>query len=126
MKNIKKHILFLVFALSSIFAFGQVKFYAKGANVAYTGKAYVITFVLENGNGKNFRVPQAYPGFQIIGGPNQSSSTQWINGVVTSSKSYSYYLQPIKEGTFTIPKASVQVGDESLTTEEIKVTINNF
>ena len=123
MKNFKQHILLLLLNTIAIIGFGQAKFYAKGESVAYTGKTYVVTFVLENGDGKNFKVPQTYPGFQIVGGPNQSSSYQWINGKTASSKSYSYYLQPMKEGSFTIPKASVEVGNETLITEEFKVEI---
>jgi hypothetical protein len=118
-----KHIILLAFSLTFVSIFSQAKFYAKGRSVAYTGQTYAITFVLENGKGTNFKMPQSYPGFQIVGGPNQSSNYSWVNGKTTSSISYTYYLQAIKEGPFNIPVASVTVGGETLITKSFKVTI---
>jgi len=118
-----KHNFLLLFLVTFVGLLGQAKFYAKGSATAYTGRTYSITFVLENGQGKNFRMPKSYPGFEIVGGPSQSSNYSWVNGKTTRSLSYTYYLQAKKEGVFTIPSASVEVKNESLTTKPIKVTV---
>ena len=56
-----KHIflLFLCICLS-LGVSAQAKFYVKGNNATYTGQTYVITYVLENGKGKNFQIPNTY------------------------------------------------------------------
>ena len=112
--------------MSFVGVFSQTKFYAKGKKEAYVGQNYAITFVLENGNGKNFRFPKKYPGFELVGGPSQSSNYSWVNGKTTSSKSYTYYLQATKTGTFTIPSASVEVGNQSITTKPFKVVVKKL
>lgn len=123
MKLSIKHILLIGFLMSFISVFSQAKFYAKGNSVAFTGQTYAITYVLENGKGKDFEMPQTYPGFQIVGGPSQSSNYSWVNGKTTSSVSYTYYLQATAEGEFNIPVASVTVGKETLKTKPFKVTV---
>lgn len=113
----------MLFLSGFVGAFAQAKFYAKGNANAYIGKTYAITFVLENGDGRNFNLPQSYPGFDLIGGPSQSSNYSWVNGKSTSSKSFTYYLQARKEGVFYIPVASVVVGKETLKTTKLKVLV---
>ncbi len=112
----------MFFLIGFVGLYSQAKFYVKGKSQAFVGQTYAITFVLENGKGK-IRVPQSYPGFEIIGGPSQSSNYSWVNGRSTSSISYTYYLQATKEGVFTIPKASVELKNESLTTKPLRVTV---
>ncbi len=55
---------------------------------------------------ENF-IPPSFDGFRILGGPNQSTSMQIINGKVSGSISYSYVLRPQRVGSFTIEPASV-------------------
>lgn len=45
--------------------------------------------------------------FEIVSGPNSSTSIEYNNGVKTESGSYSYTLKAIKAGTFTIGSATV-------------------
>ncbi len=46
--------------------------------------------------------------FMVLSGPNSSTSIQIVNGSMSSTKSNTFYLQPTKEGTFTIPPAVVR------------------
>lgn len=62
--------------------------------------------------------------FKIVSGPNQSTSMQIINGAVSGQKSFSYYLQPIKAGKFTIGSASVTVSGQKLSTEPITIEVS--
>ncbi|HEX3074185.1 MAG TPA: BatD family protein, partial [Ignavibacteriales bacterium] len=61
--------------------------------------------------------------FIILTGPNQIQRTQNINGVESASRIISYYLQPKKEGTFTIGHASITAGGKTYTTEPISITV---
>lgn len=123
MKKILKHIVFIFWGIMPFVAFSQSKFYVKGNATAATGSNYKLSFVLENAQGSNFKPPASFPGFNVLSGPNQNSSFQWINGKTSSSISYVYFLQAHTVGTTTIPSASIKVKGETLSTEPLEVTI---
>ena len=85
------------------------------------GETFTLEFKLENGNGE-FNPPEI-SGLKIVGGPNFSSQYSMINGETNSSMSYSYYLQAEKEGEYYIGPASIDVGDEILESEPLKVVV---
>lgn len=47
----------------------------------------------------------------------------WINGSMSASISYSYYLLAVKEGEFTIPPAKIKVSNEVLESNSLKITV---
>ena len=89
------------------------------------GEQFQVSYEL-TGEGTNFEAPN-FNNFEIVGGPfsSSSSSVQIVNGSVTKSTThtYSFYLRAIKEGSFTIPAATITVNKKKIksTTEEIKV-----
>ena len=89
------------------------------------GEQFQVSYEL-TGEGTNFEAPN-FNNFEIVGGPfsSSSSSVQIINGSVTKSTThtYSFYLRAIKEGTFTIPAATITIDKKKIksNTEEIKV-----
>ena len=93
------------------------------------GEQFQVSYEL-TGDGKNFEAPN-FTNFEIVGGPfsSSSSSVQIINGSVTKSTThtYSFYLRAIKEGTFTIPAATITIDKKKIksTTEEITVVKDN-
>ena len=58
-----------------------------------------------------------------MGGPNQSVSNSWINGKRTYSKTYSYFLAPKSQGTFTINQATIEIDDQVYKTTPLKISI---
>lgn len=90
------------------------------------GEQFQVSYEL-NGDGKNFEAPN-FNNFEILGGPfsSSSSSVQIINGSVTKTNThtYSFYLRAIKEGTYTIPAATITVNKQKVksTTTDILVT----
>ncbi|MEM6264378.1 MAG: BatD family protein [Bacteroidota bacterium] len=86
-----------------------------------TGERFRVSFKLDNAQGRP-KLP-AISNFQVVSGPNQSSSMQFINGNMSQSITYSYDLVASKTGTFTIGSASVKVGDKTLTTDPIKIKV---
>ena len=56
------------------------------------GNQLEVSFKLENGNSQDF-TPPAFEGFNIVAGPNTSSSMMMSNGAVSQSITYSYYLE---------------------------------
>ncbi len=71
---------------------------------------------------KNFS-PPSFKDFRIFSGPNQSTSMQIINGVVSSSLSYSYILLPNTTGTFNIGSASIEYEGENFKTNPLSVSV---
>lgn len=81
-----------------------------------------------NQNGDNF-TPPTFDGFSVIGGPNQSVSNSWVNGVRSFSKTYTYFVTPSRKGKLTIGQASIEIEGEVYKTspKQVEVTeaVNN-
>lgn len=80
-------------------------------------------------SGKTTNIPAVeYPDFTdfyVLSGPNSSTSIQWVNGNMTSTKTYSYYLRPKKKGSIAIGKARVKIDGEVLETKPITITVTD-
>jgi hypothetical protein len=59
--------------------------------------------------------------FDIVSGPNQSSSIQYVNGVVSQQMVFSYGLVARREGKFTIPPASCIIGGQRVESAPIVI-----
>lgn len=79
-----------------------------------------ITFSIENGNPQKFAPPD-FSKFNVLSGPNQSSSMQIINGHVSQSISYSYLIQPKEEGQIIIGPAVFVSGGKNFESNSITI-----
>ena len=77
-----------------------------------------------NQNGDNFSPPN-FENFQIIGGPNQSIKTSYVNGERSFSKTYSYFLKPLKKGNLRISQATIEIDGEIYKSMPIEVLITD-
>jgi hypothetical protein len=75
-----------------------------------------------NEDGDNF-TPPSFENFKVVGGPSQSISNSWVNGVRSYSKSYTYFLTPTKRGVFTIEQSQIEVNGTIYKTSPIKITV---
>lgn len=103
-------LLFLfVFVLQT--SFGQVTFEAKLSKTRLgLNERLRVSFEM-NENGDNF-IPPVFNDFNIVGGPNQSVSNSWVNGVRSFSKSYTYFLSPKRKGELKIGQAIIEIDGE--------------
>ena len=62
--------------------------------------------------------------FTISGGPSVSSRFQWVNGVSTSSKTYTYALTPNRSGKLTIPSLAILVQGRTYRTNPVDVEVH--
>jgi hypothetical protein len=104
--------LFVIFFISIVSAFAQtVEFTASAPAEVAVGERFRVTFQM-NKRPSEFNAP-AFQGFRVLSGPSQSSSTsmQIINNrtTVIESYSYSYVLEALQEGSFTIEQARITV-----------------
>ena len=75
-----------------------------------------------NQDGDNFE-PPSFEGFRVLGGPNQSISNSWINGKRSYSKTYSFFLAPLKKGVATIGQAAIEVDGERYKSLPVEVVV---
>ncbi len=70
----------------------------------------------------NFQAPN-FKDFLVLSGPNQSSSMQIINGAVSGSRAFTYYLQPRSMGKFTIGSAAISVKGQTLKSAPLTIEV---
>lgn len=120
--KIKYYILTLLLFCTSLLFAQDVKFTASvSKNEVGTGEQFQIDFSV-NGNADGFTPPN-FSGFQVLSGPNESTSMTSINGNTTVSTSLSYILMAVKEGEFTIGPATAIVNGHRLSTNAIKIKV---
>jgi hypothetical protein len=119
-----KKTLILFLAINSFVLSAQVNFEASVSKSKLAlNERLRIDFVM-NQNGDNFSPPE-FENFQIIGGPNQSIKTSYVNGERKFSKTYSYFLKPLKKGKLSINQASIEIDGEIYKSLQIEVLITD-
>lgn len=127
----KQKIFFVVTLLTVLFACHNVRaeelsFTANAPSAVVMGETFRLSYTINTHNAKGFRVG-SIEDFDILSGPNQSSSssTSIINGVRTSSKTLTFtcILRPKAEGTFTIPAATITADGALMTSKELKIKV---
>ncbi len=121
-KQIIATVFVLLFVISCHQLRAQVKFYASAPKSVPLNSNFQLSYTVENGNATSIK-PPTLNDFQLLGGPNTSTSMQWVNGNVTQSVTYSYILRPKKEGNFKISKGSVVVSGTNMESNELTVQV---
>ncbi len=116
----------IILAACQIQAADKVIFKTEAPDVVVSGDQFRLEFTVNTQNVKDFRAP-SISGFDVLMGPtrSQQSSTQIINGKVSSSRSitFTYILMAGKEGTYTIPAASIEVDGEKVFSNAIQIKV---
>ncbi len=81
------------------------------------------TFSGESVNDVSGFNPPSFENFRVLSGPNSSTSMQIINGAVSASVAYSFYLQPKDLGKFTIGSASISYKGKPLKTNPLNIEV---
>ncbi len=106
--------------LFSVTAIAQ-KLTASAPSQVQVGQRFQVTWEL-NGNGSNFVAPEISD-FQVLGGPNQSTAMQFVNGTMSQSISYSYVLRAAKTGEFTIAPAKIKLNGNVIESNALTVNV---
>lgn len=116
-------LLVIVFAYAKA---DEVTFTADAPNAVVMGQTFRLAYTVNTHDAKSFRVGNITD-FDILSGPNQSSSssTSIINGQRTSSKSLTFtcILRPKKEGTYTIPAATIIAEGKQMSSKTLTVKV---
>ncbi|HMI01248.1 MAG TPA: BatD family protein [Pedobacter sp.] len=118
-----RYYLLSVLLLWSALGFGQaIKVTASvSSGQVGTGEQFEVTFST-NGNPESFD-PPAFNGFQVVGGPNQSSSFSSVNGATTVNISVGYVLIGTREGEYTIGPASMTINGKQYRSNPVKIRV---
>lgn len=124
----RKYIFLILMITVSLkmFADDEVTLRAAAPDVVVNGDQFRLTYTVNSQDVKDFLAPQA-KGFDVLMGPSRSqqSSTQIINGKVSSSRSitYTYILMAVSEGTFNIPAASIEVDGKKIFSNPLTIKV---
>jgi len=122
----KRFILLYIIPLLSLSGTGQDIFIkADYPAVVTAGQQFSVMWTVNSGGGE-FTAP-SFKGFNRLMGPqtSYSSSTQIINGKMTTETSYSYvyYLQTVNEGKFVIPPASFKLKNKTYSSDSMYIEV---
>ena len=124
----RKIVLLLIFITTAIASWADEKitFTASAPEVVVSGDQFRLTFSINSQKIKDFRASNI-KGLEVLMGPSRStqSSTQIINGNVTSTKSttFTYILMAEKEGTYSIPGATIVADGNNYTSNSVSVKV---
>ena len=120
----KKVLLYTLIILFSHSVSGQDIFVkAEYPSAVNNGEQFTVMWTVNSGGGE-FSAP-SFSGFYKVMGPqtSYSSSTQIINGKMSNSTSYSYvyYLQAVKEGKYAIAPATFTLKNKTYSSDSIHI-----
>ncbi len=86
------------------------------------GNYFALKFIIENTSARGFEAPDLHM-FRVISGPNTSTSMSIINGEISQSTAYTYFLEPPEIGVYTIRPAYLTKDDLALETPPIDIIV---
>lgn len=124
MRSLKAVILYAMFlsgcGLASTLRAQTFTAHAESNNVA-AGQEFQVDYTL-NANGANF-TPPAFNGFDASG-PSEGTSVNIINGNISQTLTFTYYLVPKAEGTYTIGPASINCGGKTVYSNSLTIKVS--
>jgi len=121
--NLSCFLMLFVFQAEAETTYEEPQFSVTVSNASVLLGNYIeVTFTLKNSSGSQFEAPK-FEGFDIVGGPNQSSSFSMMNGVTTQSISYTYYIKPKEIGNLYVEPAFIDADGTTLETQPIEIVV---
>jgi len=120
MRNLLNRFLFVISVFFSYSLFSQSPVYTQvSSKRVQVGVPFECALVITTS--ANSYVPPSFKDFDVVSGPNQSSSVQYVNGVMSQQMTLSWGLVAKKEGKLTIGPAVVVSGSAKY--ETVPITI---
>jgi len=89
------------------------------------GEQFEVSFTVSASDvsgAKNFKPPILTP-FTVLSGPNQSTNMQFVNGQMSGSVSFTYYLYTRQTGKFTIAPATIEYKGTTLKSQPLQIEV---
>ena len=124
----KRIILFICFLSAVVTSIAQT-LTANAPQQVAVGQQFRLTYTVNTHDVQGFRIGQIpSDAFEVLMGPSTStqSSFSMVNGHTTQSSTitYTYILSALKNGTFTIPAASVTAGGKQISSNAVKIQVS--
>lgn len=87
------------------------------------GESAVLSLTFEGGPPTALPVLPDIPNLQISSPPGRTSQYTFVNGVTSTTESYTYTVTPTQAGDYTIPALTAQAGGQTLTSQPAKLTV---
>ncbi len=128
MNNILNKLLIVaaLLVVGGLCALAQVSFTVDAPRQVIEGNKFTITYVLRNGEGSSFQEPKVEGTTKLFGpATSRSYSSQWVNGVSSSSTSEEYAVtyRADKAGKYNVAAAKVQVDGKTYSTQPFTLEI---
>ena len=119
----RKVILFFILISTVIGAWADgVTFTSNAPEVVVSGDQFRLSFTINSKKVRDFRAP-SIKDFEVLMGPSRSTQYQNINGVETNSITFTYILMASKEGTYTIPGATIVADGNNYTSNSVEIKV---
>ena len=126
LKSIKFLLIIAMLQVATTMLSAEVSFTVDYPHQVVQGNKFRITFSLRNAEGAGFTAPEV-GGCATLYGPSKSSSysSQWVNGVSSSSSSEEYTMvyRADKAGKYNVGAATVTVGGKRYSTRPFTIEI---
>lgn len=124
---IKRRIsLFIILLVCIVYTSAQ-RFTIDAPASVVSGEKFRISYILQNAEADHIDGPSSFGGIKVLFGPgiSQSSQTSIVNGKASSysSTTYIYTARADKEGTYTIPAATITVKGKTISSNTKKITV---
>lgn len=105
------------------------EFVTNAPSTVAVGEQFRLNYTIGFANADNFKAP-SLPNFNVLMGPSrsQATSTEVTNGSKVSTKTsitYTFILQAEKEGSFTIPGATVESEGKTYTSNAVTIKVTS-
>ena len=100
----------------------ELSFTVQAPSTVVQGNQFQLAYSINTQTVKDFRIGNISD-FDILMGPSRSSQISIINGKKSSSITYTYVLRGRKEGTYTIPPATITAGGKTLESKSVKIKV---
>lgn len=122
----KISLLTLIILTARVFAIAQVSFTVDAPRQVIQGNKFNVTFILRNGKGSAFQEPKIDGATKLYGpAVSTSFSSQWVNGVSSSSTSEEYTItyRADKAGKYDVGAAKITVDGKAYSTNSFTLEI---
>lgn len=128
-RRMKLSALFVVIYLLFVGTVHAQQLTANAPQEVAVGQQFRLTYTVNSHDVSNFRVGKIPDdAFDVLMGPSTSTQSRIsiVNGNTTQTATitYTFILSATKQGTFTIPAATIQVGGQQVTSNTLKITVS--
>ena len=124
MKNTFKFLVFILLSFLTFTANAQEAIVRAElcSDTVMVGHQFTLTYMVEDGQMNNLSDPDL-TAFNLLAGPNKSSSMSFINGQMSAKSSVNFVLQAREPGDYTIEPVTITVDDEQVKIEPLHICI---